>query len=101
MAREMLNPRYVVRIGVGHFDRHKVDTMDYQVIAESIIHLGRRLLVGGDGDGYIQLAIGADPIAVPEHDFIRLLAMRHYRIVPADLYLDRFPPIAVRDQVAD
>ena len=101
MAREMLDFRYVARIGVERFDRYKVDTMDYQVIAESAIHQGRRLLVGGDGDGYIQLAMGTDPIAVPEHDFVRLLAMRHYRIVPADLYLDRFAPLTVRDQVAD
>ena len=66
--------------------------MDYQIIAESNVHPGRRLLVGRDGDGYIQLETDAAPIAVPEHDFVRLLAMRHYRFIQSDIYLD---PIAV------
>jgi hypothetical protein len=92
---------YVENIGLERLDHNRVGTMDYHVIAESIVHQGRRLLVGCDGEGYIQLAIGTDPIAMPEHDFVRLLAMRHYRIVPADLHLDQLATLRDRDQVAD
>lgn len=74
--------------------------MDFQIIAESVVHPGRRLLVGRDGDGYIQLDMGAEPIAVPEHDFVRLLAMRHYRFIPTDIYLDQFAAMSDQDQIA-
>ena len=101
MACKMLDLRYVACVRSERSDRHGVETMDYQIIAESNIHPGRRLLVGCNGDGYIQLAIGAEPIAMEEHDFVRLLVMRHYRLVPAILHLDRFAPFGLRDQVAD
>jgi hypothetical protein len=75
--------------------------MEFQIIAESVIHPGRRLLVGSDGDGYIQLELGTAPIAVPEHDFVRLLAMRHYRFVQSDLDLALLEASQERIQVAD
>lgn len=55
--------------------------MDYKIIAESTVHSDRRLLIGGEGRGYIQLDASSRPIAVPARDFARLRSMRHYRPV--------------------
>ncbi len=57
--------------------------MDLQVIAESVVHSERRLLVGREGRGYIQLDSSSLPIEVPRHDFERLRSMGHYRTVTA------------------
>ncbi len=56
--------------------------MNFQVIAESIVHSDRRLLIGREGRGYIQLDASSMPIAVSERDFARLRAMQHYRPTP-------------------
>jgi hypothetical protein len=53
----------------------------YRVVAESMVHSGRRLLVNRHGTGYIQLDQHSVPIAMPDEDFARLCAMRHYRAV--------------------
>ena len=77
--------------------------MDFQIVAESVVHPGRRLLVGRDGDGYIQLSMDDTPIAVPEYDFVRLLAMRHYRFIQTEIHAELLPPIMVHqhhDQIA-
>jgi predicted transcriptional regulator len=55
--------------------------MDYQIIAESILHSERRLLLGRDGRGYIQLDSITAPLEVSQQDFERLRSMRHYRSV--------------------
>ncbi len=57
--------------------------MNLQVIAESIVNNERRLLVGHEGRGYIQLDSSSLPIEVPPHDFERLRSMGHYRPVAA------------------
>ncbi|WP_152412768.1 hypothetical protein [Nitrolancea hollandica] len=54
---------------------------NYQIVAESKVHLGRRLLVNPSGVGYIQLDQNSMPIPMPEADFARLLAMSHYHAV--------------------
>lgn len=74
--------------------------MDYQVVAESAVHPGRVLMVGCDGDGYIMLETGTAPIAVPELDFVRLLAMSHYHFVEADLNLSHIEAAMERYQIA-
>jgi hypothetical protein len=74
--------------------------MDYQVVAESVVHPGRVLMVGRDGDGYIKLETESTPIAVPELDFVRLLAMSHYRFVEADLNLSHIGVAVERYQIA-
>lgn len=66
--------------------------MNFQTIAESEVHPGRRLLVGHNGDGYIQLEADTEPIAVSKSDFLRLRTMRHYRSVTSEIYAD---PLAV------
>ncbi len=64
-------------------DREAVATVmgNYQIVAESKVHLGRRLLVNPSGVGYIQLDQNSMPIPMPEADFARLLAMSHYNAV--------------------
>jgi hypothetical protein len=74
--------------------------MNFRIIAESDVHPGRRLLRGRDGDGYIQLASDTEPIAVPEHDFDRLRAMRHYRSVASDPSYDPLAAMSGQEQVA-
>lgn len=53
--------------------------MDFEVIAENALCPGRRLLVGSDGSGYLQLGAAQAPIPVSDDDFARLQAMSHYR----------------------
>lgn len=55
--------------------------MDLQIIAESVVHSERRLLIGREGRGFIQLDASSMPIEVPADDFARLRAMHHYRPV--------------------
>lgn len=74
--------------------------MYYQIIAESDVHPGRRLLRGIDGDCYIQLEFDSEPIAVPKHDFDRLRAMHHYRSVSCDAAYDSLGAIGGQEQAA-
>lgn len=74
--------------------------MYFQVIAESDVHPGRKLLRGIDGDGYIQLEYDTEPIAVAEHDFDRLRAMHHYRSVANDVACDPLTAIGGQEQIA-
>jgi hypothetical protein len=52
--------------------------MDYQIVAESAIHRGRRLLIGSDGAGYLQVDPGIPPVLLSDADFARLRSMHHY-----------------------
>jgi hypothetical protein len=61
--------------------------MDLQIIAESVVHRERRLLIGREGRGYIQLDSSSKPIEVPEEDFARLCAMQHYRTLVSTIGL--------------
>ncbi len=72
--------------------------MDYQVVAESIVHQDRRLLIGREGNGYIQLDSSSLPIAVSDRDFARLRMMGHYRPVVLQW---NFEHSGVAAQVAD
>lgn len=54
---------------------------DFQVIAESAVHRGRRLLIGSDGNRYIQLDIAEPPVQITCADFQRLQSMGHYHPV--------------------
>ena len=54
---------------------------ELHVVARSRVHHTRRLLVDAAGAGYIQLHPTARPVAVPDPDFRRLRAMRHYEPV--------------------
>ncbi len=72
--------------------------MDYQVVAESIVHPDRRLLIGREGTGYIQLDGSSPPIAVSDRDFARLRMMAHYRSVVLQWNFEN-PGVAA--QVAD
>lgn len=74
--------------------------MYYQIIAESDVHPGRRLLRGIDGGGYIQLDFDTEPIAVPTHDFDRLRAMGHYRSVISDVAYDPLATLSGQEQIA-
>lgn len=56
---------------------------DFQIIAESAVHRGRRLLICSDGNRYIQLDIAEQPVQITDADFQRLQAMRHYHPVDA------------------
>ncbi len=73
--------------------------MDYKIIAESTVHSERRLLIGREGRGYIQLDASSKPIAVPERDFARLRSMRHYRPVRRSRATAR--PAVLSRQIAD
>jgi hypothetical protein len=81
-------------------DQGGIAAMYYQIIAESDVHPGRRLLRGIDGDGYIQLEIDSEPIAVPQHDFDRLRAMHHYRPVTEDVAFDPLRVMSGQEQIA-
>lgn len=85
---------------VRRLDQGGIIVMCYQIIAESDVHPGRRLLRGNDGDGYIQLDSDAEPIAVPEHDFARLRAMQHYRSVAPDLSCDPLAEVGGQESLA-
>jgi hypothetical protein len=54
---------------------------NFEIVAESKVHFGRRLLVNPSGVGHIQLDQNSMPIPMPEEDFARLLAMSHYNPV--------------------
>jgi len=82
------------------FDQGGIFAMDYQIIAESDVHPGRRLLRGNNGDGYIQLTFDTEPIAVPERDFDRLRAMHHYRSVTSDPQYDPLAAMSGQEQIA-
>jgi hypothetical protein len=81
-------------------DQGGIVAMNYQIIAESDVHPGRRLLRGIDGDGYIQLTSDTEPIAVPEQDFDRLRAMHHYRSVASDPPYDPLASMNGQEQIA-
>src|SRR6185437_4633309 len=83
-----------------NFDQGGNVAMYYQIIAESDVHPGRRLLRGTNGDGYIQLEFDTEPIAVPERDFDRLRAMHHYRSVSSDGAYDQLASMGGQEQAA-
>ena len=64
-------------------DREAVATLigNFEIVAESKVHFGRRLLVNPSGVGHIQLDQNSMPMPMPEADFARLLAMSHYNPV--------------------
>jgi hypothetical protein len=88
-------------VSVSHgLDQGGIVAMSYQIIAESDVHPGRRLLRGRDGDGYIQLDSNTEPIAVPEQDFARLRAMQHYRSVTPDPIYDPLADLGGQEPLA-
>jgi hypothetical protein len=74
--------------------------MYFQIIAESDVHPGRRLLRGLDGDCYIQLEPDTKPIALSQRDFDRLRAMHHYHTVTSDVACDPLAAMSGQEQIA-
>lgn len=75
----------------------------YRVIAESVIHPGRRLLMNRRGEGFLQLESDSTPQPVPPADFARLRRMSHYQPIQATqttLRRRRAPMGATRAPVA-
>lgn len=68
----------------------------YRVVAESMIHRGRRLLMNEQGDGFIQINDEALPLPLDRRDFARFMKMRHYRPTPeAQSMTSRSEPLAI------
>lgn len=68
----------------------------YRVVAESMVHRGRRLLMNDRGDGFLQINDEALPLPLDKRDFARFMKMRHYRPMPeAQIMTRRNEPMAL------
>lgn len=99
MARFVLNSELCLAGGSLRSEIDRYNAMDFQVIAESVVHRERRLLVGREGGGYIQLDSASLPIPVPDDVFARLRSMTHYRPVPT--FVNSMLEDGLLHQVAD
>lgn len=68
---------------------------EYRIVAESVVHPGRRLLVNHLGEGFLQLGINAMPLPVSREDFDRLRRMEHYRPVAVLTPVPQMDPVVV------